>query len=97
MAIRIISWKEHKKNTLLGFVNLKLEKTGLEIRNCTVHEKDGRRWVSLPAKPYEDENGERGWEQFLRFDPGPNKQFQELTLEALDRFLSHSAKAKDDF
>ena len=61
MAIEVVSFREYQKNTLQGFVTLLLTTTGMEIRDITLHEKDGQRWISMPSKEYTDKYGERKW------------------------------------
>lgn len=39
------------RNTLVGFLDLKLEPSGLILRDCSLHEQNDRRWVGLPGKP----------------------------------------------
>jgi len=85
--IQILSWRPYEKNTLKGFCDLKLERTGLEIRSCAYHEKNGKRWISLPARPYQDADGNRQWEQILRFSTDANKAFQRQAVRALDLFF----------
>jgi hypothetical protein len=41
------------KNTLRGFFTVAFP-SGLIIRDCMLHEKNGKRWVSLPAREYTD-------------------------------------------
>jgi hypothetical protein len=45
-----------EKNTLKGFFSLELT-SGLVIHECSLHEKDGKAWISLPAKPQLDFEG----------------------------------------
>lgn len=70
--------------------------SGLVINDCTLHEKDDRRWIGLPGKP-QIEDGRQ------RTDPATGKglytpvieipdrdarsKFQELALAAVDRLL----------
>jgi len=43
MAIEITDFRTHKKNTLRGFITVRLTTIGLEIRDLAVHEKNGGR------------------------------------------------------
>jgi hypothetical protein len=45
-----------EKNTLKGFFTLELD-SGLILHECALHEKDGKPWVGLPAKPQIDAEG----------------------------------------
>ena len=84
MPIAISNFKEHRKNTLQGFFDVKLTNAGLEIRGCCLHEKDGRQWVQLPSKPYDKDDGSKGWQYFLDFyDREKRESFQREVLKAL--------------
>jgi hypothetical protein len=48
--LSVVAWKPRQRSTLLGFVDVLLP-NGLTIRDITVHTKNGKAWVSLPAKP----------------------------------------------
>jgi hypothetical protein len=48
---RILDFKPFEKNTLRAFFSLELA-SGLILRGCTLHTKNGKFWVGLPAKPY---------------------------------------------
>jgi hypothetical protein len=49
-------WRAMRKNTLRGFATVELP-CGLIVRDVTVHEKNGRWWASLPARPQLDAEG----------------------------------------
>ncbi len=87
MAIEIIKFKSYEKNTLKGFIDLRLTTIGLEIRQASLHEKAGSRWISLPSKPYQDADGTQKWSYILKFyDEAKSKQFQKAVIQALDKY-----------
>jgi hypothetical protein len=53
---RLIEWRTFRKNTLRGFAVVELP-SGLVIRDVTVHEKAGKLWAGLPARPVLDSEG----------------------------------------
>jgi len=55
--IEASEWRAVAKNTLQGFCVLSLSPSGLVLRDCALHERDGKRWVSLPSKPQIDADG----------------------------------------
>lgn len=88
MAIEVQSFRSYQKNTLQGFATIRLSNIGLEIRDVCLHEKDGKRWIQLPAKPYQKTDGKQGWTYILDFyDKARAEQFQKLALQALDIYL----------
>jgi hypothetical protein len=44
-------WRSVRKNTLLGFAQIRIQELHLVVRDIAVHEKSGRRWAQLPARP----------------------------------------------
>lgn len=89
MAIEITKWRKFEKNSLQGFCNILIMNIGLVIRDATVHEKDGKRWIGLPAKPYQDESGDTKYSYIVKFvDKDKYGQFQKSALKALDEYLA---------
>ena len=84
MELIVSNFREYRKNTLLAFFDVKLAHLGLEIRGCCLHEKDGRQWVQLPSKPYEKEDGSKGWQYILDFyDRDKREAFQRDVLNTI--------------
>jgi hypothetical protein len=83
-------WREHTKNTLRGFFTLTLP-SGIAIHGCQLHEKNGRRWVGLPARPYQ-KDGKTEYARILEFNSaGTHAVFQEQALAAVDALLGGEA------
>jgi hypothetical protein len=52
-------------------------KIGLEIRDISLHEKHGKRWLQMPSRPYEDSEGNRKYAFILDwFDSSRKAQFE---------------------
>lgn len=87
MTIEIIDFRTHRKNTLEGFATIRLTKVGMEIRDMAFHQKNGKRWLQLPAKPYSKPDGSKGWSYIISFyEKDKYNQFQAVALEALDAY-----------
>lgn len=87
MAIEITSFKPYTKNTLRGFLTLRLTNIGLEVRDATLHEKNGKRWIQLPSKAYQKDE-KTLWTAIVDFyDKARSEQFQKAALEAIDQFM----------
>src|ERR1700722_8331237 len=52
----VTEWRPMPKNTLLGFCSAHLP-SGMQIADCSVHQKNGKFWVSPPGKPQLDRDG----------------------------------------
>jgi hypothetical protein len=85
--IRCIKIRRYEKNTLKGFVDLELVRTGIVIRDCTWHRHaNGKEWVGFPARPYEDKSGDTSWQPLVEFAEGAKQareQFQRQAVEAI--------------
>jgi hypothetical protein len=85
--IRCLRFCPHQKNTLQGFADLELVRTGIVIHDCTWHRhENGKEWVGFPARSYTDKNGEPQWQALIEFAPGAKQareQFQAQALEAI--------------
>jgi hypothetical protein len=49
--MRLRKWSRVQRNTRRGFADLIVPSIGLDIDDVAIHEKGGRRWASLPARP----------------------------------------------
>jgi hypothetical protein len=88
------SFRRVEKNTLKGFVSIKITPPGLVVNDICLHEKQGRRWLSFPAKPYQDKDGkQQRWPIVEIEDREVLRHFQAAGLEAIDRFLGREGGA----
>ena len=94
MAIEITDFRSCEKNTLQGFATARLTNVGLEIRDIALHQKNGKRWFQLPAKPYQKPDGSQGWSYIVSFYEKKNyHQLQEVALKALDAFQREARRS----
>jgi hypothetical protein len=56
LTATLSEWKAVSKNTLKGFCTLHIAEMRLSIRDVAVHERGGKRWAQLPARPQLDRN-----------------------------------------
>lgn len=98
MNIEITSFTPYrKKTTIQGFLAVRLTEPGLEIRDIALHQKDGKRWLQLPAKPYTKPDGRQGWSYILNFYEKEHfNKFQEVVLKALDAFQHKNRRNAHD-
>ncbi len=84
--ITIESFRAHQKNTLQGFLTLHLPSAGLRIKDVCLHEKNGSKWVSMPARPYE-QDGTTKWAQIIEYDSKESRgAFQRSALRAFEAY-----------
>jgi hypothetical protein len=96
--IRCIKFRPYEKNTLRGFADLELVRTGLVLRDCTWHwHENGKQWVAFPARSYTDKSGATQWQALIEFTEGAKRtreEFQRQALEEIHVFLAR--RTKDD-
>jgi len=56
--MRLLEWRSMVRNTLRGFCVIELP-SGLVIRDVAVHEKAGKFWANLLARPMLDADGKQ--------------------------------------
>jgi hypothetical protein len=98
LTIQIESFKSLRKGSLLGFVDLVIPQIRLRIKEASVHQSHGRRWIGLPAKPQIDREGrvrhDRGktaYVNILQFtDKTTSDAFSARVVEALLEAFPHA-------
>jgi hypothetical protein len=78
------NWKTYIRGTLRGFADIRIGAWHLNLRDVAVHEKNGRRWAQLPAKPQLDDNRE-----LIREPSGKIRYYRNIWFddrELADRF-----------
>jgi hypothetical protein len=87
--IECIGYKRIGKGTLEGFVNIHVEKWGLEIYGLTHFKDSGREWFNLPKKEYTDPEGKKKYTSILKFKvPEHETKFLAMVKEAVERFTN---------
>jgi hypothetical protein len=86
IRVHAVGFKRHEKNTLRGFLDLELPAAGIILIGATLHEKNGSRWIGLPARPYTDpQTGKTAWAQIIDFASKEARQaFQRAALRAVE-------------
>lgn len=86
-AWKCLDFRRFEKNTLQGFGRFQHVETGVTVNDCPVHMKNGKRWISFPAAPYE-KDGAKVWKPIVEIPSRPQHDtFQADALAALNRFL----------
>lgn len=91
-AVRIDDSKSYLKNTLRAFVDFTLLDSGLSIKGASVHEKESKRWLSLPSREYV-KNGEKSWVPTVEFSSREARdRITDAVLAAFDAFSAQGAQ-----
>lgn len=88
MTIECTEFRIHQSGALQGFANFRIEKMGIEIFGCGVFMKDGRRWLSLPSREYEDpQSGEKKYAPIMKFIENKHQEFFcKTALQVMDEW-----------
>lgn len=71
---KITKFRKVDRGALVGYCNVEFERNGVEIRDISVFEKEGRHWVGFPSRQYEDSHGEKKYAPYVKIN---NKDFFE--------------------
>jgi hypothetical protein len=99
MNVEIVEFKTFARNTLLGFLSIRIVELDLEINDLTVHAREEKRWVGLPGRPQIDREGKAitkdGKIQYAPVLKFASRQasdaFNTAVLQALDRHRRSAA------
>jgi hypothetical protein len=89
------NWRPVQRNTLQGFCTLTIEPAGIVLHECSLHQKEGKRWIGLPGKPQidrdgqqrKDPNGKTLYTPIVEIGKTTRERFQAAALEAIDQLL----------
>ena len=80
--IQCRKFKSFQKGSLQGFADLYFPKWGVEVKGCTLHMKEGKRWVNFPSKEFDNDKGEKVYMSLIKF-------------ESKDHYMAFSREAKE--
>lgn len=84
--MRVVDFRPVVKNTLRGFFTLELFGK-IQIRDCTLHEKNGRSWIGFPGIPWTDNDGKTAYKNVIYI---PDKKvLEDLQRGACDLLKEH--------
>jgi len=75
--LKIVKFTPCDKNTLQGFLTVEMTKLGLEIRDLTLHQKNGHYWIAYPSRQWTDDEGKTKYTPYINFtDEKMKERFQ---------------------
>lgn len=57
LSVVVENFSPIHRNSLRGFVQIKIPELHLKIRDISIHEVNDKRWIGLPGKPTLDRDG----------------------------------------
>ena len=86
--IQISNWRRHESKTLRAFFTVTLA-SGIIINDCMLHEKGDTRWIGMPSREFQGQDGERKFAPIVSFvNRDVEHNFRDLVLAALDRHFA---------
>lgn len=85
--IEVVNYRTNIKGARLGHLSLRITPWKIEIRDITVFQKNGNRWLSMPSREYE-KDGEKKYMPYVSFfEKIDNDNFQKSALNAMDKWI----------
>lgn len=76
------------KNSLVATCDVSIKPWKMTMRGVTLFQKGENRWVGLPSRKWENDQGETKWQELIIFDDeGVRKRFSRQIKDAIDKFL----------
>jgi len=87
--IECTRFKSCRRDSFVGFADFFIDKWGVELQGCSLYMKNGQKWLNLPAKEYQNEQGERKFAPYVRFrEKDHYKRFCEAAIRAIDEYCA---------
>ncbi len=93
--MEIVNYKPIGKGFLLARFDVRIPKWGVTFRNCSLFEKEGKKWISLPNQSFKDENGTTKYFPLIVFEKSVKERFKETVLGKISSGEVTSAGKED--
>jgi DNA-binding cell septation regulator SpoVG len=91
-SVTITNFKPYKKGSLAAFFSVTLP-SGLIIHECRMFEKESRRWIGLPSRPFTGKDGSTAYAPILEFTSRQGSEhLREAVLRAVDGMKGEQTK-----
>lgn len=96
--IEITKFELVNKGALVAKFNCKIPKFGnLIIRELTLFESGSKRWINLPSRQYQDNEGKNKYYPFLTYeDRAMDDKFKEAIMKAIDEHMTKLAQTQTE-
>lgn len=81
--MQILNYSPINKGCLKAKFNVLINDWGLTIRECSLFEKDGKKWIGLPSRQY-DKDGKIKNLDYVVFDKERRIRFDKACLEKIN-------------
>ena len=84
--IEIKEFKSVEQGACKARFNLYFPKLSMELRECAYFESNGKKWVSMPSKPY-DKDGIKKYFPLVQFSDEKKKQLDQFVFAELEKLM----------
>ena len=82
--MKVSNFRPITKGALRGFFTLTLP-SGMVLHDCSLFEKDGKRWISPPSQKFTGKDGKTGYKPLVEFaDRNTADNFRRQVLQAIE-------------
>jgi len=85
--IEITDLKQFSEGACKARFTVKLPKIGMEIRECALFEHNGKKWIGLPSRPYEDQ-GKKKYYNLVKMEEATKKRFDDKVFALLSEMIT---------
>jgi hypothetical protein len=95
------NWRPLLKSRVHGFLTPILDPSGIELGECSLHEKGGKRWIGLPSRPQnkrdgspklDPKTGKAAWQPLVVIEEKEVRdRFQRAAIDTVDRLLTRGS------
>jgi hypothetical protein len=86
--MEIQNFKFVQRGHLIGQFDILIPKWELTIKECSLFEKGHHRWVSLPTRSFDGQDGKKAYVPIVKFGEKVFDRLQAAALAKIDDFLT---------
>jgi hypothetical protein len=94
--MEIEKFKRIDKGALIASFTVIIPAWGMQIREITYFEMNGKRWISFPSRQYKDEDEKTCYFPFISMEKDMKKRFEEKVLLLLQPFLNSNTSSSEE-
>ena len=83
--MKIENYKIVNKGLILSKFDVNIEQWGLTIRDCTLFDKDGKQWVSMPSRQYKDNDGKTQYFNLIKMEEKAKERFDKAVIALIPK------------
>lgn len=87
MSVECMEFRSYSSGSLVGFATLYVPKWGVVVKDISVFNKEGNRWISFPSREFVSKEGEKAYNPYIKFrSKDHHEAFNLLAIKAIDDY-----------